>query len=366
MVNATIAVLPPGTHELVLKEIDLPEPGPFEVLVEQISFGVCHSQLDRIFDPTRPDAMLLGHESIARVLAVGESVDYVRPGDQVFTTWIPRTPELGRPPIPSTLTFPDGTVAKTHNTFTWGTHSLIDEQWVVKVPDGGADPDLGSIIGCALMTGAGAVMNSAALKPGQSVAVWGVGGVGLCSIRAASVLGAETIVAVDVNDEKLALAIEFGATHGVNARTTDAVAEIRALTPHSDGTAGVDVGIDCTGIGANIPTSLAAVRPGVSGAGTRGGTDVLVGIPRKPFELDSFDLLRGEKSLAGSVGGSTQPERDFATFVDWSRQGLFDAGRLVTDRYALDEINDAVDALHHGRVTGRAVVDMTGAGSRAR
>jgi Zn-dependent alcohol dehydrogenase len=356
-VTARIAVLPAGTHLVEFRDAVMPDPGPHEVLVEQLAFGVCHSQLDRIFDPSRISSMLLGHESSVRVLAVGAEVTHVAPGDQAFTTWIPRSPLLGRPPAPSTLSFPDGDVATSHNSYAWGTHALIDEQYVVAAPTG-VDADLGAIIGCALMTGAGAVMNTVDLVPGQSVAVWGAGGVGLCAIAAAAILGAERVIAVDVSDDKLALAKEFGATDGVNARTTEPVEAIRRLTDHGDGTAGVDYGFDCTGIGANIRVSLAAVRPGIRGSGQRGGTDVLVGIPRKGFELDSFDLLNGEKSLAGSVGGGCDPVRDFATFLKWTEQGRFNPSMLVTDRYALDDINEAVDALHHGRVRGRAVVEV--------
>jgi Zn-dependent alcohol dehydrogenase len=358
-VSAMIALLPAGTSELELREVVLPDPGPYEVLVEQIAFGVCHSQLDRIFDPNRTEALLLGHESMARVLAVGEKVDYVGEGDRVVTTWIPRSPLDGRAAAPSSLTFSDGVVATTQDSYTWGTHAVIDEQYVVRAPHG-AHPDLGSIIGCALMTAAGSVMNSVDFVPGQSVAIWGAGGVGLCAIAGASILGADRIIAVDVSDAKLALAKEFGATDGVNARETDPVEAIRGLTQHADGTAGADFCFDCTGIGANIPISLAAVRPGIRGTGRRGGVDVLVGIPRAPFLLDSFDLLNGEKSLAGSVGGSCDPERDFATFVEWSGDGRFDPSRLVTDRFGLAQLNEAVDALHHGRVRGRAVIDLDG------
>lgn len=300
--------------------------------------------------------MVLGHESIGTVAAVGDEVTYVQPGDEVVTTWIPRTPLLGRAPAPTAVILADGTKATTHNTFTWGTHALVDEQYVVKAA--GLSRDLGAIIGCALMTGAGAVMNTAAVEPGQSVAVWGAGGVGLCALAAASILGANPVIAVDIDDDKLKLARSFGATDVINAVTGDPVETIRALTAHPDGTRGVDVALDCTGRGANIPISLAAVRPGIRGTGIRGGADILVGIPRTPFLLDSFDLLNGEKSLIGCVGGSCDPVRDFATFAGWAAGGRFDAAALVTDRYALDELNTAVADLHAGRVGGRAVVEL--------
>lgn len=358
-VDARIAVLPAGQQKLEIREMTLDAPGPYEVVVRQKAFGVCHSQLDRIHDPSRTESMVLGHESIGTVVEVGDQVRYVTPGDEVLITWIPRTPLDGRPPVPSQVALPDGDLAKTHNTFTWGTHAVVDEQYVVKAPPG-TPLDLGSIIGCALMTGAGAVMNSAEVRPGQSVAVFGAGGVGLCAIAGAAILGASPVVAVDVDDDKLKLARQFGATHVVNAKKTDPVAAVRELTGHDDGTRGVDYAFDCTGIGANIPVSLAAVRPGIRGSGIRGGADVLVGIPRVPFQLDSMDLLNGEKSLLGCVGGSCDPARDFETFVEWTRDGRFDPSALVTDRFTLDELNTAVETLHEGRVRGRAVVELEG------
>ncbi|MGJ0183954.1 zinc-binding dehydrogenase [Corynebacterium glyciniphilum] len=356
-VSAQIAVLPVGQSELEIRDVELPAPGPYEVTVRQRAFAVCHSQLDRIFDTGRTEPMVLGHESIGEVVEVGEAVDYVRPGDEVFITWVPRSPTAGRAPVPAWVHFPDGEVAKTHNTFTWGTHAVVDEQYVVKAPDG-APSDLGAIIGCALMTGAGAALNSADVQSGDTVAVWGAGGVGLCAIAAASIRGAAEIIAVDVDEQKLELATRFGATATVNARTSDPVEEVRSFTPHDDGTRGVDYSFDCTGIGDNVATSLAGVRPGIRGAGIRGGSNVLVGIPREPFLFNSMDLLNGEKSLVGCVGGSCSPERDFAQFVEWTRDGLFDPSSLITDRFRLDQLNDAVAALHDGRVRGRAVVEL--------
>ena len=124
------------------------------------------------------------------------------------------------------------------------------------------------------MTGAGAVMNTAAVRPGQSVVVWGAGGVGLCALAGASILGAAPVVAVDIDDDKLRLAKQFGATAVVNARTVDPVEAIREMTRNADGTRGADVVLDCTGLGRNIPTSLAAVRPGIRGSGVRGGSAI--------------------------------------------------------------------------------------------
>jgi S-(hydroxymethyl)glutathione dehydrogenase / alcohol dehydrogenase len=356
-VEAKIAVLPVGDQTLQFRHARL-EPGPFEVVVKQTSFGVCHSQLDRVYSSTPHEtALVLGHESVGTVAAVGPDVDYVGVGDPVFTTWIPRSPLDGRAPRPSRVVFPDGSEARTHNTFTWGTHAMLDEQYVVKAP-ADVPADLGTVIGCALMTGAGSVLNSADVQAGQTVAVWGAGGVGLCAVAAAAIRGAAAIIAIDIDDDKLALARRFGATALVNAKEADPAKAVRDLTAHPDGTRGADVCLDCTGLGANIPVSLAAVRPGIRGSGRRGGVNVLVGIPRVPFELHAMDLINGEKALLGCVGGGCDLERDFATFVGWTRDSRFDPTALVTNRYPLADLNTAVDDLHHGRVLGRAVIEL--------
>jgi S-(hydroxymethyl)glutathione dehydrogenase/alcohol dehydrogenase len=351
-VQARVAVLPPGQDTLELETVELPGPGPWEVAIEQTAFGICHSQLD-VINRARTEPLVVGHESTGVVTATGSEVTHVQVGDEVLLTWIPRSPELSRKPGASRVPLADGRVAVTHNVFAWATHIIVDEQYVVKAPEG-VSADLSSIIGCAIMTGSGSVLNTAGDVAGRSVAIWGAGGVGLAAVAAAHALGASRVIAVDISDEKLDVARAMGADQLVNASSVDAVIEVRALT--RDG-AGVDYSFDCTGRGDNIQKSLAAVRSGAAGR-NRGGTLVLVGAPRAPFEFNGIDLLHGQKSMLGSLGGECSPERDFPVFAEWVRAGQLDLDALVTNRYSLDQLNEGVDDLRKGKVLGRAIVEL--------
>jgi S-(hydroxymethyl)glutathione dehydrogenase/alcohol dehydrogenase len=350
--TARVVVLPPGGQELEIQTVSMPNPGPYEVVVEQHATGICHSQLDHIAgaDPAKP--LLLGHESAGVVIAVGDRVEHVTVGDDVLVTWLPRSST--RTPQPVRIPLANNQVAVTRHVFTWGTHCLADEQYVVKAPTG-LPADMLSVIGCAVMTGAGAVLNSAAVETGKSVAVWGVGGVGLSAVAAAHNVGARPVIAVDIGEGKLQLAKHMGADHLVNAAEVDAVAQVRRLTQNADGTEGVDYSIDCTGRADNLPKSVAAVRPGLPGRNP-GGMDVLVGAIRTTLKLPGMELINGQKSLVGCMGGASVPDRDFPVFLDWFQANRLDLGALVTDRYSLDQINEGVEDLRHGRVAGRAVL----------
>jgi S-(hydroxymethyl)glutathione dehydrogenase / alcohol dehydrogenase len=351
--TARVAVLPAGADQLEVVEVDLPDPGPYEVLVEQFATGICHSQLDQMAaaDPAKP--LVLGHESSGVVRAVGDLVEHVAIGDEVLITWVARNRE--RAPKPVRIPFRDGSEAVTRNVYTWATHALADEQYVVKIAKG-LPGDLVSIVGCAVMTGAGAVINSAAPPAGATVAVWGVGGIGLSAVAAARNSGSSPVIAVDISDVKLQLASRMGADKLVNASEVDPVAEIRRLTARDD-VAGVDYSIDCTGLAGNLPKSVAATRPGVLGVGA-GGATILVGAIRTSFELPGMELINGQKRLIGCFGGECHPERDFPIFLDWFSEGRLDLGALVTDRYSLDEIAQGVADLRSGRIVGRAIVEF--------
>jgi S-(hydroxymethyl)glutathione dehydrogenase / alcohol dehydrogenase len=355
-VEANVAVLPPGEQQLRIETVALAEPGPYAVLVEQHASGVCHSQLDFI-DRGSSEPLVLGHESIGTVIAAGQEVSHVTVGDEVLVTWLPRSGAVSRKPVLPRVALADGTYAVTHNTFTWATHVVLDEQNVVKAPAG--TPEMvGSIIGCAVMTGAGAVLNLARSAGGRlSVAVWGVGGVGLSAVAAARNLGADPVIAVDVDDAKLRLAGEFGAGQLVNAAKVDPVARVRELTRSDQGFEGADYVFECTGRPECVSLSLAAARGGIPGI-EHGGSAVVVGAPQRPVELDAMDILIGQKRLVGCLGGGCVPDRDFPTFVDWSRNGRLDLGALVTDRYPLEGVNDAVADLRAGRIRGRAILEF--------
>ncbi len=359
---ARVAVVPEEAGLIRIEDVILPDPAPDQVVVKLFSSGVCHSQLHEIHGPRASD-IVLGHEATGEVVEIGSSVDHVAPGDRVLVTWIPRT--VGPPPrVPkaAVLTLANGRVAASQGIFTWADHTIADELYVVKIPDG-TRTDVTCIIGCAVMTGSGAVINTAGVRAGQSVAIFGAGGVGLCAIAAARVVGANPIIAVDLDEAKLETARRHGATDTVDATRVDPVERIRELTP-VDGfdmmgqpVAGVDFAFDCIGAAETARQILPAARNKILGSDER-STAVLVGIPREALSVEALDLLAHEKHLTGSIGGSSKPERDVPLYLEWFARGDLDLDSMVTRRYALDEINGAVAALEKGEIEGRAILEF--------
>jgi len=217
---------------LVVDEVEFPDPGPDQVLVKLFSSGVCHSQLHTMGRPPRPGhrlPALLGHESTGVVAAKGAGVKHVKEGDHVITTWVDRdNSTTTQPRVAHALN--DRTQYSAnwkgkevmHSAATWAEYALAQDRVVLPLPKD-VPTDVTSVIGCAVMTGAGAIINTLQVRPGQSVAVFGAGGIGLCAIAAAAIADAHPIIAVDVIEDKLAFARRFGATHTVNARDSDVV-----------------------------------------------------------------------------------------------------------------------------------------------
>lgn len=365
--TARVVVLPEAAGSLLrIDEVELPDPGPHQILLRELASGVCHSQLHQMHGPRTHD-VVLGHEATGEVLVVGEEVTNVAPGDRALLTFVPRdAPNTPRRPVAAECTVSGGRKAVAQNIFTWADHTLADEQFVVKVPQD-TPMDVTAVVGCAVMTGAGGVLNAADVQAGDTVAVWGVGGVGLPVVAAARRRGASMIIAVDVDDAKLEMARTFGATHSVNATEVDNVAKyIRELTPgpadawgfRGSRIAGVDVGFDCVALPQSIEQMLQSVRNGQQAAHS-GGTAVVLGVPQEPFDLDIVrHLLTAEKRFLGSIGGSSVPERDFPTFLQWHRDGDLDLNKFVTQRFSLDEINEATAALEAGEILGRSIIEF--------
>ncbi len=308
---------------------------------------------------------VLGHESTGVVLAKGNQVSHVKEGDRVMVTWVPRDAEgsAGRVPDAVTLNLNDGTTAVSRNVFTWADHTIADEQYVVKM-DEDIPTDVTAIIGCAVITGSGAVYHTAGVQEGESVAIFGVGGVGLSAVVAAKVVGADPIIAVDLDDEKLEFAKQHGATIGINASQVNAVEEIRRLCVNESQhdmlgqpLAGADYAFDCIGHKVTMEQIVPAVHPGGFGQST-GGMAVLVGVPQTSVELDARDMLVNEKKFVGSIGGSCRPDRDFPMFVRWFKEGDLDLNAMVTQRYVLDDINEATRALAAGEIAGRSIMEF--------
>ena len=338
----------PGGH-LLVDELEVPEPRADQVIVKLYSSGVCHSQLHQMENDGLPRPLVLGHEGTGIVAQVGRDVTHLKEGDHAIVTWVPRTPVKGRPAAPpSGITYHEEPVHG--GTYTWGEDVLIGGDYVVPIPKD-APTDISCIVGCAVLTGAGAVLNTAKVRPGESVAVYGVGGVGLCAVRMAAILEAYPIIAVDLTDEKLQLAQEFGATHMVNASMGDPVEAIQEIT-----SGGVDYAFDAIGLKITNEQILPSTRGGGPGADNHGGMAVLIGLPGWDVTINSRLFVTGQRQYRGSLG-ATYPDKDFAMFLRWYQEGKFPLDKLVTRRYKLDDINEACDALKAGDILGRAIIE---------
>ena len=334
---------------LEVVELEVPDPAPGQVSVKLISSGICHSQLHQMENTTLPRPMVLGHEGTGVVTGVGRGVRHVKDGDHAIVTWVPRTPVRGRPvPDPSGVTYQEEPVHG--NVYTWGEDVLVSGEYVV--PISSDDPtDVSCLVGCAVLTGAGAVLNTAKARPGDSVAVFGVGGVGLSAVGMASILEAYPIIAVDLKDDKLEFAKEFGATHVVNASHTDPVEAIHEIT-----SGGVDFAIDAIGVKVTNEQILPATRGGGPGADNHGGMAILIGLPGWDITVDSRLFVSHQRQYRGSLG-ATYPDKDFPMFLRWHREGKFPLDKLVTRRYQLGDINEACGALKAGEILGRAIIE---------
>lgn len=349
---ATVVIQYEQNGLLEFVDVELPEPSGHQVLVKVLATGLCQSQIHWMHQP-RQAPMLFGHEGYGVVTSVGPDATGIREGDYVLVTWVPRRPATGRTAEVSTLVLPNGVLARSPNVYTWASYCIVDDLYVKPIGGGSHDP-LMSIIGCAVITGAGAVMEAALTQKGESVAVFGCGGVGLSAVVAAKVAGANRIVAVDHDDKKLDFARHFGATDSVNSRTQDPADAIIRLGPlRCACEPGVDVAIDCVAIPEVTTKALDALRSGKLGA-ERGGRCAVVGIPKNPVSINTAEMMRKQKSLFGVLGGSAPQER-IDEYIDWYRDGVLDLEMLITDRYRFDEIPVAADALAHGLITGRAI-----------
>jgi Zn-dependent alcohol dehydrogenase len=343
--------LEPG-GPLVIDEIDIPDPGPNQVTVRNFASGVCYSQVHQLRNPGLPRPMGLGHEGSGVVAHAGRDVTHVKEGDHVISTWVSRRPIRGLPVSkPTGATFRGEEVIADGDVYTWSEHMVTSADKVI--PMSPSDPlDSSCLIGCAVLTGAGAVLNTANVQTGESVAVFGAGGVGLSAIGAAAITGADPIIAIDLHDAKLRFAEEFGATHAINASEADSVDAIREISP-----GGVDYAFDAVGVPATAVQILDAVTQGGPRADNLGGTAVLLGIPVSDVLVDLNEILLYQRHLCGSLG-ATEPDTDFPLFLEWMRDGRFPLEKLVTDRYSLDEVDDARVALEEGEILGRAIVEL--------
>lgn len=344
---------------LSVTELELTGPGPSEVLVSITGAGVCHSDL-AVVDGTRPwpMPMVLGHEATGIIAGVGSGVTSVSEGDQVVLSYVPacgmcETCVSGRPVLCpdaqsanregrlSTGTRPfvrDGEKLNTHlGVGAFSEHTVVSERSVIPV-DPDVPTEVAAVFGCAVTTGVGAVLNTAQVKEGESVAVFGLGGIGLSVVMGAVLAGASQVIAVDRVSAKIERARELGATGGVNASSLDAVESVRELSG-----GGVDYAFEAVG-------SAKVLEQCYRAAGT-GGTTVSIGLSPADSEvsINALGLVGMEKTLRGSYMGSARPRADIPRYVSLWKAGKLPVDRLITrGSVPLTDLNVALDRLEAG------------------
>ena len=351
---------------LAIRSVELGAPGPDEVTIKVAAAGLCHSDLSVINgDRPRPMPMALGHEASGVVHEVGAGVGDLKRGDHVVVVFVPSCGHCapcaeGRPALcePGAAANGAGTLLSGARRLNFNgkllhhhmgcsvfaEYATVSRRSLVKI-----DPDFpldeAALFGCAVLTGVGAVVNTAQVRAGASVAVVGLGGVGLAALLGAVAAGARQIVAVDLSDAKLEQAKLLGATHTVNAAAADAKERVRAL---SNG--GVEYAFEFAGAIRALELAYAITR--------RGGTTVTAGLPpaTASFGINAVSLVAEERTLKGSYIGTCVPSRDIPRFMALYRQGRLPVDKLLTGQLRLDEINRGFDLLHEGKAVRQVVV----------
>jgi S-(hydroxymethyl)glutathione dehydrogenase/alcohol dehydrogenase len=349
-------------------DVETEAPHANEVKVRMAASGVCHSDLSMqngtIFAGNPP--IVLGHEGAGVIEEVGPGVTKLAPGDHVVISWVPQDGTCfyclrGQPQLCETANTAmatggllDGTTRMTSQgaplpqmaaSGTFSEVTVVPETGAVKVP---ADFDLklAALIGCGVLTGAGAAMNTARIRQGDTVAVVGCGGVGLNVIQGARIAGAADIIAVDMNETKLSLAKQFGATTTVNASQGDPVSQVMSMTAER----GADVAFEVIGLQQTIDQTITMAR--------RGGQAILVGVPKMDAMINIpafFGLVLQEKTIKGCWYGSSDVQRDVPKLVDLYRKGQLKLDELVSRTITLDQVNEAFDDMKTGEVA-RSVI----------
>ena len=349
------AVLYEYNTPLKIQDLELDEPGSGEVLVKMMASGVCHSDWHIVKGDWGhiPLPTVLGHEGAGLVEAVGPNVTAIAPGDHVILSWRPECGkcemcQTGRPNVCENPLRPESRprVAQTGDEInqmaglgTFGSYSVVVESAAVPIDRDVPFPQA-ALVGCGVTTGVGAVINTARVQPGTTVAVFGCGGVGLNCIQGAEIAGATTIIAVDMLDNKLDLAKEFGATHTVNASSDDPVERIRGLT----GGKGVHYAFEAIGL---------SEGPFVQSVECTRSRGVTVWVGHAPDSLSvtiDAKALKMEKTIIGSLYGSARPRIDFPRLLNLYRAGKLRLDELVTREFALEDADAAFEVLAQGGV----------------
>jgi S-(hydroxymethyl)glutathione dehydrogenase / alcohol dehydrogenase len=351
-----------GDDKLEIRDdLTLTPVGPGEVKVKIHATGVCHSDVSGMNGTIpQPAPFVPGHEGAGVVAEVGEDVASVQPGDHVIVAWNPPCGacafcvDRNQPNLCLNLLM--GAAVTTHflqegaaifgftGTGTWAEEMIVPQQSVVKI-DSDVPHEIASLVGCGVMTGVGAAINTAKVTPGSSVVVFGCGGVGIAAIQGARVAGASEIVAVDVVDSKLVDAQRFGATHAVKPDELDSA---KATITGGDG---FDYAFEAIGLPLTMRSAYDVTR--------RGGTTCIIGVggADKTVTFNAFELFFDEKTIKGSYYGSADVRRDFARILNLWKHGRLDLEGMISKRITIDRVNDAVADLKAGTVI-RSVISF--------
>jgi S-(hydroxymethyl)glutathione dehydrogenase/alcohol dehydrogenase len=339
------AILTQINKPLELVELAAPELKDGQVLVRIAYSGICHSQLNEIRGLKGEDRFLphtLGHEGSGIVESVGRGVKKVKPGDKVVLTWI-----KGKGfDVPSTIyKKADGSAVNSGAISTFMTYAVVSENRLVKI-QGKMPLKEAALFGCAIPTGAGIVLNSAKIPKGATVAIFGMGGIGLSALLAARSKGAATVIAVDIAINKLKKAMQLGATHIINAKSEDVLPAILRFTQNK----GVDLAVECAGVKDSMEKAFNSVRD-------KGGLCIIAGnLPwQEKISLDPFDLIKG-KRIIGTWGGESEIDKDVLFYSREYLSGRLKAGDLISKVYNLRDINKALSESEDE--AGRILIDM--------
>lgn len=340
------AILAELRAPLVVDQVELPpalEVG--QVLVKIHCSGICGSQLGEIDGAKGEDKFLphlLGHEASGAVVETGPGVKHVKPGDAVVLHWRKGLGIEGAPPAYRWR----GQKLNAGWIATFNEYAIVAENRVTAIPSD-SDLEVAALFGCAVTTGFGIIENNARVRIGESVVVFGAGGIGLNVVQAAALVSAWPIIAVDLHDGRLELARQMGATHIINSSGGDARQAILDIV----GSAGVDAFIDNTGQPAIIETGYQITKPQ--------GRVILVGVPRKGNNITLYSLpLHFGKGLSGSHGGDAVPQADIPRYQQLYRNGRIKLRELITDHFTLDQVNEAIAGMRSGKVRGRCLIKM--------
>lgn len=340
------AILVEQRKPLVIDEVQLPQTLEVgQVLVKVHYSGICGSQLGEIDGAKGEDKFLphlLGHEASGTVEAIGQGVKHVKSGDTVVMHWRKGLGIEGAPPnyLWRGQKLNAGWIA------TFNEYAIVAENRVTAIPQG-SNMEVAALFGCAVTTGFGVIENNAQVRIGQSVVVFGAGGVGLNIVQAANLVGAYPIIAVDLFDNRLTLAKALGATHLINSKTQDAKAEIEKIV----GVNNLDHFIDNTGQPAIIEMGYLLTKPQAK--------VTLVGVPRKGNNINIFSLpLHFGKRMGGSQGGEAVPNEDIPRYHNLFKAGRIKLSELITEKVPLDGINDAIARMRSGEMCGRVLITM--------